>query len=317
MFKVCAFYKFTQLDNLATIKDTLLVKMRSLEIYGTVLLAQEGINGTISGTEAAIKNIINYIENTISGDIDYKFANSQNKPFKRLKVKLKKEIVTMGVTGINPEKVVGTFVDVKDWNKLISSDDVILVDTRNDYEYEIGSFKGAINPATESFREFPKWSEAKLTKYRHKKIAMFCTGGIRCEKSTAYLKSQGFNEVYHLRGGILKYLEQVDEADSLWQGECFVFDDRVSVSHNLIQGTYDQCYACRYPIDDNDKQHKHYQKGVSCPRCYGSKTKAQLSSYQERELQVNLAAARGEQHIGDVASRFMLDKKILKKTNVK
>ena len=192
----------------------------------------------------------------------------------------------------------------------------MLIDTRNNYEYEIGSFKGAINPVTETFREFPEYTKNNLEQYRHKKIAMFCTGGIRCEKSTAYLKTQGFDTVYHLQGGILKYLEQMPQEDSLWEGECFVFDDRVAVKHNLEQGQYDQCHACRYPITEQDKAHDHYEKGVSCPRCYGTKNEDQVKRYREREKQVQLAKARGEEHIGDNASQVIINKakkKALKK----
>ena len=212
----------------------------------------------------------------------------------------------------------GTYVNPQDWNALISDPDVVLIDTRNNYEYEIGSFKGAINPSTETFREFPEYTKNNLEQYRGKKVAMFCTGGIRCEKSTAYLKTQGFDAVYHLQGGILKYLEEVDEDQSLWEGECFVFDDRVAVKHNLEQGQYDQCHACRYPITSEDKQHSHYEKGVSCPRCHGSRSETQVSRYRERERQVQLAKERGEEHIGDQASQIILakaKKKSLKKQN--
>lgn len=214
----------------------------------------------------------------------------------------------MGVSNIDPLSSVGTYIAPKDWNDLISDPELVLIDTRNNYEYEIGSFKGAINPSTETFREFPSYTKNNLERYRGKKIAMFCTGGIRCEKSTAYLKSQGFDEVYHLQGGILKYLEEMDESESLWQGECFVFDDRVAVKHKLEQGKYDQCHACRYPITDEDKEHPNYEKGVSCPRCYGSRSVPQLSRYRERERQVQLAKSRGEEHIGDVASQIIAKK---------
>ncbi len=303
MFTICTLYKFINLRDLENTRIKLFIKMQDLTIYGTILLASEGINGTISGSKSAIDDIISYIKTNITGDIECNLSYSQKKPFKRLKVKLKKEIVTMGVGGIDPKKIVGTYVNVKNWNHLITSDDVILVDTRNDYECEVGSFKGSINPKTESFREFPSWSKKQLAKHKGKKIAMFCTGGIRCEKSSAYLKANGFKNVYHLQGGILKYLQQVPKKDSLWNGECFVFDDRVTLRHNLVNGSYDQCHACRYPITDDDKKHKHYQKGVYCPRCYGKKTTAQLSRYRERELQINLANARGEEHIGDNANK--------------
>jgi len=207
----------------------------------------------------------------------------------------------MGLTEIDPTHSAGTYVKPKDWNELINDPDVVLIDTRNNYEYEIGSFKGAINPNTETFREFPSFTKNTLEQYRDKKIAMFCTGGIRCEKSTAYLKSEGFKNVFHLQGGILKYLEEVNEDESLWEGECFVFDDRVAVKHNLEQGQYDQCHACRFPITEEDTMHPHYEKGASCPRCFGTKNSSQMSRYREREKQVKLAKQRGEEHIGDDA----------------
>jgi UPF0176 protein len=280
-------------------------------------LALEGLNGTISGSKASIDGVIQFLQDDGRFDnLEIKFSHSETTPFKRLKVKLKKEIVTLGVEHIDPLSSVGTYIAPQDWNALISDPDVVLIDTRNNYEYEIGSFKGAINPNTETFREFPTYTKDNLEKYRGKKVAMFCTGGIRCEKSTAYLKSQGFDTVYHLQGGILKYLEEMDEEQSLWEGECFVFDDRVAVKHNLEQGQYDQCHACRYPITQEDKQHPHYEKGVSCPRCHGSRSETQVSRYRERERQIQLAKARGEEHIGDHASQIILakaKKKSLKK----
>jgi UPF0176 protein len=291
--------------------------MVELEVKGTILLALEGLNGTISGSKKSIDGVIQFLHNDGRFDnLEIKFSHSETTPFKRLKVKLKKEIVTLGVEHIDPLSSVGTYVSPQDWNDLISDPDVVLIDTRNNYEYEIGSFKGAINPNTETFREFPTYTKDNLEQYRGKKVAMFCTGGIRCEKSTAYLKSQGFDTVYHLHGGILKYLEETDEDQSLWEGECFVFDDRVAVKHNLEQGQYDQCHACRYPITSEDKEHPHYEKGVSCPRCYGSKNKDQINRYRERERQVQLAKARGEEHIGDNASQIIATKakkKALKK----
>jgi len=293
--------------------------MVELEVKGTILLALEGLNGTISGSKASIDGVIQFLQDDGRFDnLEIKFSHSETTPFKRLKVKLKKEIVTLGVEHIDPLSSVGTYVNPQDWNALISDPDVVLIDTRNNYEYEIGSFKGAINPSTETFREFPEYTKNNLEQYRGKKVAMFCTGGIRCEKSTAYLKTQGFDAVYHLHGGILKYLEEVDEDQSLWEGECFVFDDRVAVKHNLEQGQYDQCHACRYPITSEDKQHSHYEKGVSCPRCHGSRSETQVSRYRERERQVQLAKERGEEHIGDQASQIILakaKKKSLKKQN--
>ena len=317
MFTVCALYQFVRLDDFEAFRTPLRELMVELEVKGTILLALEGLNGTISGSKASIDGVIQFLQDDGRFDnLEIKFSHSATTPFKRLKVKLKKEIVTLGVEHIDPLSSVGTYIAPQDWNALISDPDVVLIDTRNNYEYEIGSFKGAINPNTETFREFPTYTKDNLEKYRGKKVAMFCTGGIRCEKSTAYLKSQGFDTVYHLQGGILKYLEEMDEEQSLWEGECFVFDDRVAVKHNLEQGQYDQCHACRYPITQEDKQHPHYEKGVSCPRCHGSRSETQVSRYRERERQIQLAKARGEEHIGDHASQIILakaKKKSLKK----
>ncbi len=309
MFTVCALYQFVRLDDFEKFRTPLRELMATLGVKGTILLALEGLNGTISGSQASIDKVLQFLQDDGRFDkLEIKFSYSENTPFKRLKVKLKKEIVTLGVSNIDPLASVGTYVAPQDWNALISDPNVVLIDTRNNYEYEIGSFKGAINPSTETFREFPTYTKNNLEQYRGKKVAMFCTGGIRCEKSTAYLKSQGFDTVYHLQGGILKYLEEVDEDQSLWEGECFVFDDRVAVKHNLVQGQYDQCHACRYPITDEDKVHPHYEKGVSCPRCHGSRSESQISRYRERERQIQLAKARGEDHIGDNASQIIAAK---------
>ena len=300
MHAICALYKFTRLDDFETIQLPLKGFLDSLSVKGTLLLAREGINGTISGNQSSLEKVLEYLQSDSRFlGLEYKFSYSKKTPFKRLKVKLKKEIVTMGLTEIDPTHSVGTYVKPKDWNKLINDPDVVLIDTRNNYEYEIGSFKGAVNPKTETFREFPSFTKNSLEKYRNKKIAMFCTGGIRCEKSTAYLKSKGYKDVFHLQGGILKYLEEVNEDESLWEGECFVFDDRVAVKHNLEQGQYDQCHACRFPITKEDTMHPHYEKGASCPRCFGTKNSNQMNRYREREKQVQLAKKRGEEHIGD------------------
>ena len=302
MHAICALYKFTRLDDFEEIQLPLRSFLDSLSVKGTLLLAREGINGTISGTKVSLEKVLDYLQSDPRFlDLEFKFSYSKKIPFKRLKVKLKKEIVTMGLTEIDPTHSAGTYVKPKDWNELINDPDVVLIDTRNNYEYEIGSFKGAINPNTETFREFPSFTKNTLEQYRDKKIAMFCTGGIRCEKSTAYLKSEGFKNVFHLQGGILKYLEEVNEDESLWEGECFVFDDRVAVKHNLEQGQYDQCHACRFPITEEDTMHPHYEKGASCPRCFGTKNSSQMSRYREREKQVKLAKLRGEEHIGDDA----------------
>jgi UPF0176 protein len=273
--------------------------MNRLEVKGTLLLASEGINGTIAGSQTAVDNVLEFLaQHEGLANISHKESYADDNPFHRTKVKLKKEIVTMGVEGIDPNQVVGTYVKPTQWNALISDPEVLLVDTRNDYEVEIGTFKGALNTDTETFREFPKYVEDNLDKTKHKKVAMFCTGGIRCEKSTAYLTEQGFEEVYHLEGGILKYLEEVPSTDSLWQGECFVFDGRVAVNHGLEQCQYDQCFACRFPLTEQEKQHIHYVKGVSCHRCHDKVSEKQRNRFAERERQIMLAAERGESHIG-------------------
>ena len=306
MLTICALYKFTRLDDFEEIQGPLKIFLESLNIRGTLLLAKEGVNGTIAGDNDSIMKSLDYLQKDVRlVGLEYKFSYSEKPPFKRLKVKLKKEIVTLGVSDIDPIFSSGTYVKPADWNELINDPDVVLIDTRNNYEFEIGSFKGSINPNTETFREFPAYTKNNLEKYRDKKIAMFCTGGIRCEKSTAYLKSKGFENVFHLQGGILKYLEEIKEDESLWEGECFVFDDRVAVKHNLELGKYDQCHACRFPITDEDKEHPHYEKGASCPRCYGTKNSSQVSRYREREKQVQLAKSRGESHIGDDASKVI------------
>jgi UPF0176 protein len=307
---VCALYKFVKLEDFQTLRQPLHDVLEVNQVRGTLLLAQEGINGTIAGSRAAIDNVLNWLRiDPRLSDLDYKESLTGSLPFNRTKVKLKKEIVTMGVEGIDPKRVVGTYVSPADWNKLISDPDVILVDTRNDYEYQVGTFKNAINPNTESFREFPGYVRENLHPDKHKKIAMFCTGGIRCEKSTAFLKEQGFNEVYHLKGGILKYLEEVPAHETLWEGECFVFDDRITVNHHLEKGNYSQCNACRLPITKADKASDKYQQGVSCPHCYDKVTDTQKTRFMEREKQMTLARQRGEAHIGADAARLLADKR--------
>lgn len=296
---VCALYKFVTLDAYQAIKSPLLNFMLDHHIRGTLLLAHEGINGTVAGSRDAINGLLSFLRNDIGlAEISYKESFVDDMPFLRTRVKLKKEIVTMGVEGIDPKRVVGTYVKPKDWNALISDPDVVLVDTRNDYEVQVGTFKDALNPNTESFREFPQYVKDNLDPEKNKKVAMFCTGGIRCEKSTAYLKEQGFEEVYHLEGGILKYLEDVPEQESLWEGECFVFDERVTVNHSLEKGRYDQCNACRMPITEQDKLSDKYEHGISCPHCFDKSTPEQKARFQEREKQMMLAAERGEAHIG-------------------
>ncbi|MEY3288210.1 MAG: hypothetical protein RLZZ419_452 [Pseudomonadota bacterium] len=307
---VCALYKFVTLENFQALRQPLHDVMDANEVRGTLLLANEGINGTIAGSRTAIDNVLNWLRSDSRlSDIDHKESFTNSLPFNRAKVKLKKEIVTMGVEGIDPQRVVGTYVSPVDWNQLISDPDVILVDTRNDYEFKVGTFKNAINPNTESFRDFPRYVKENLNPEKHKKIAMFCTGGIRCEKSTAFLKEQGFDEVYHLKGGILKYLEQVPAQETLWEGECFVFDDRVTVNLQLEKGNYDQCNACRLPITEADKASDKYQQGVSCPHCYDKVTDVQKSRFMEREKQMELARQRGEAHIGADAAKSLIAKR--------
>jgi len=311
---VCALYKFVALPNFKSLREPLLSVMNEHQVRGTLLLAHEGINGTVSGSREAIDSLISWL-NLQPGleNIDVKESTSKEKPFKRTKVKLKKEIVTMGVEDIDPRKVVGTYVEPADWNNLISDPEVVLVDTRNDYEFAVGTFENAINPNTESFREFPDYVKQNLDPKKHKKVAMFCTGGIRCEKSTAYMKQQGFEEVYHLKGGILKYLEEVPKESTSWQGECFVFDDRVTVDHDLKPGQYDQCNACRMPITKQEQQSDQYQQGVSCPHCFDKTSDEQKARYLERERQIQLAKMRGEEHIGGDAEKFLNQRREQKK----
>ncbi len=296
---VCALYKFVQLDNYEELREPLRQTLEDNGIRGTLLLAKEGINGTVAGSREGIDAMLVWLDQQPGlENIVYKESYDEDMPFYRTKVKLKKEIVTMGVEGVDPRKVVGTYVKPKDWNALISDPDVVLIDTRNDYEFQIGTFENAVNPKTDTFREFPQYVKENLDPEKNKKVAMFCTGGIRCEKSTAYLKEQGFEEVYHLEGGILKYLEEVPEEDTMWKGECFVFDNRVSVNHKLEKGEYDQCHACRMPITEEEKQDERFEQGVSCPHCFDKYTDEQRRRFVERERQVQLAKERGEAHIG-------------------
>lgn len=301
---VCALYKFVSLENYAELRQPLLDQMLGNGIRGTLLLALEGINGTVAGSQQGIDALLAWLDQQPGlENIVAKFSFDEQMPFHRTKVKLKKEIVTMGVEGIDPRRVVGTYVKPKDWNALISDPDVVLVDTRNDYEVQIGTFKGAINPKTETFREFPDYVKQNLDPTKNKKVAMFCTGGIRCEKSTAYLKEQGFEEVYHLEGGILKYLEEVPESETMWEGECFVFDERVAVNHKLEKGQYDQCHACRMPLTAAEKESEQYILGTCCPHCFGKHTPQQQQRFLERQKQVRLAQERGEAHIGSDAAK--------------
>lgn len=296
---VCALYKFVTLKKFQDLRQPLLKVMEYNHIRGTLLLASEGINGTVASNRQGIDALLAWLnKDTRLGNIVVKESFETNNPFNRIKVKLKKEIVTMGVEGIDPKQVVGTYIKPKDWNALIADPEVTLIDTRNDYEVKVGTFEGALNPNTTNFREFPQYVRDHLNPKANKKVAMFCTGGIRCEKSTAYLKEQGFDEVYHLQGGILKYLEEVPEADTKWQGECFVFDNRVTVNHQLEKGEYDQCHACRLPITKEEQTSDKYLEGISCPHCFDQHTPEQRQRYRQRQHQMQLAEQRGEAHIG-------------------
>jgi len=296
---VAALYKFVTLDDFHELREPLLDACREAGTCGTLLLAREGINGTIAGSRAGIDRVLSYLRSDPRlADLEHKESVDEDMPFYRMKVKLKKEIVTMGVPDIDPNEAVGTYVSPGDWNELLSDPEVLLIDTRNDYEYGIGSFRGAIDPRTTTFREFPEFVRTHLDPRKQKKVAMFCTGGIRCEKASAFMLKEGFEEVYHLQGGILKYLEEVPEQESIWEGECFVFDNRVAVNHRLEKGRYDQCYGCRHPITEEDKLSDKYQKGVCCPRCFDQLTPDQMARFRERQKQVELARARGEAHVG-------------------
>ena len=298
MFTVCALYHFTRFDDPAALQDPLLTLCRAEQITGTLLLAHEGINGTIAGSAAGIDTVLTHIR-ALPGcaDLEWKLSTAVERPFIRMKVRLKKEIVTMGQPDVDPRARTGHYVAPADWNALIQSPDVAVIDTRNDYEVAIGSFEGAIDPKTDSFRGFPAWWEQNQHRFHNKRVAMFCTGGIRCEKSTNYLLSQGVEEVFHLKGGILKYLEEVPEADSTWQGECFVFDARVSVGHGLREGPHELCYACRRPILPKDRELAAYEHGVSCHLCIDDTSDADKMRFRERQKQIALAKARGEQHL--------------------
>jgi UPF0176 protein len=312
-YTLTALYKFVSLPDFKELKDIFYQKMVELNIKGTLLLASEGVNGTVSGIDSHIQLFLEWIKSDDRfSDIVHKESYYSESPFYRTKVKLKKEIVTMGVPNIDPKHIVGTYVKPRDWNKLISDPNVTLIDTRNDYEYMIGTFKGAVNPETDNFREFPRYADDNLSPNVNKKVAMFCTGGIRCEKSTALLKEKGFEDVYHLEGGILKYLEDVPKEESLWRGECFVFDGRVSVNHNLEKGKYDQCYACRLPLTNKEKTHSKYEKGISCHYCYDSLSDNQKKRFTEREKQITLAKSRDEVHIGSEVIDLITNKKSIK-----
>lgn len=298
---VAALYQFAPFADPASLREPLLALCREVGTMGTLLIAHEGINGTIAGGENALAQVIAHIR-ALPGcsGLDVKFSHAKSMPFNRMKVRLKREIVTMGEPEIDPLLSVGHYVDPHDWNALISDPDTVVIDTRNDYEVAIGTFRGAVDPETAAFRDFPEWFRSHRDELVEgkKKVAMFCTGGIRCEKSTSFLRSEGIDEVYHLKGGILKYLEEVPQDESLWDGECFVFDERVSVRHGLEVGNLTLCRACRRPVSEDDRASADYIEGVSCPHCIAEKDDAQRARYAERQKQAELARKRGEQHVG-------------------
>ncbi len=299
MVIIAALYHFTRFSDPDALRGPILDLCLATGVRGSLLLAQEGVNGTIAGPRAGIDAVLAHLR-ALPGcaGLDWKEAEASGMPFGRMKVKLKREIVTMGVEGVDPLASVGHYVSPAEWNELITAPDVAVIDTRNDYEVAIGTFKGAIDPGTKSFRDFPAWWEANRDRFHNKRIAMYCTGGIRCEKSTNYLISQGVEDVFHLKGGILKYLEEMPESGSLWQGECYVFDGRVSVGHGLIPGDYDSCGACRRPVSPADREHPSYEDGVCCPACVSEYSQEDRARFREREKQMRLSEARGERHLG-------------------
>lgn len=299
MLIVAALYHFTRFPDPVALRGPLLDLCLAHGVKGSLLLAGEGINGTIAGPRCGIDAVLAHIR-ALPGctDLDWKESHAPTMPFGKMKVKLKREIVTMGQPDVDPQAGVGSYVSPAEWNALISAPDVAVIDTRNDYEVAIGTFEGAIDPGTRSFSQFPQWWEANRDRFHNKRIAMFCTGGIRCEKSTNFLLQQGVENVYHLKGGILKYLEDVPQDQSMWQGECFVFDQRVSVGHGLVPGTLSSCGACRRPITAEDRDHPAYEEGVCCPACKDEYTPADRARFRERQRQMKLAEARGEPHLG-------------------
>lgn len=298
-FHVAALYHFTPLHRFADLREPIQSACDRHGVKGTLLLASEGINGTIAGDPGAIADVLNFLRSIPEfSSLEHKESRAQAMPFNRMKVRLKKEIVTMGVEGIDPLESVGTYVDPQDWNALISDPDTIVIDTRNDYETAIGQFKGAVDPHTKSFREFPDWVRNNAGLHNKPKIAMYCTGGIRCEKATAFMKAEGFEDVFHLKGGILKYLENVGQEESLWEGSCFVFDERVSVTHGLQEGEHQLCHACRQPLTPQEMESPNYEKGVSCPYCHEERSPEDRARYRERQKQIALAKSRGEKHLG-------------------
>ena len=304
MYLTIAFYQFVRLENIEQLQAFILKFCQKNNIKGTILLASEGINGTISGQKNNIHEFLKFIktDSFLKGNfknLEHKESWASKNPFYRMKVRLKKEIVALGVEGISPTKKVGKYVNPEDWNALINDPNTIVIDTRNNYEVDIGTFKNSINPQTETFRELPSFVEKNLEDKKQKKVAMFCTGGIRCEKATSLMLEKGFEDVYHLKGGILKYLENIPKEESLWEGECFVFDQRVAVTHGLEEGQYDQCYACRHPLSPDELKSDKYTKGISCPYCYNKLTDKKKAGVTERQKQIMLSKSKGSNHIGD------------------
>ncbi|WP_110692650.1 rhodanese-related sulfurtransferase [Salinicola halophyticus] len=294
---VAALYQFVTLDDFEALREPLLNEMKRLDVKGTLLLAFEGINGTVSGTRADIDALLDWLKRDPRlAALEHKESCCEAHPFYRTKVKLKREIVTLGVDGIDPNRRVGTYVEPEQWNDLIDDPEVLVIDTRNDYEVAIGSFEGAVDPRTKSFREFPEYVRAHYDPSRHKKVAMFCTGGIRCEKASSFMLNEGFEEVFHLKGGILSYLEKVPEAETRWRGDCFVFDNRVTVRHDLSEGEFEQCHACRMPISTEDQASERYSPGISCPHCWDSLPEKTRAGARERQKQIELARARNQPH---------------------
>ena len=306
---ILSLYKFVEIKDTELLKERLLQKCKPLGIKGTFIISTEGINGTIAGSKASIDSIIEFLKNDRRfNDVECKYSYDYKIPFYRMKVKIKDELIPIGIKDLDPREKVGTYVKPADWNKLVEDLETLLIDVRNEYEIEIGTFRGALNPETESFREFPEFVRKNLDPEKHKKVALFCTGGIRCEKASSFMLGEGFSNVYHLKGGILRYLEEVPNEESTWEGECFVFDNRASVDHDLENGVYDLCHNCRYPVSPEDMKSKYYEKGISCPRCFNKITGNRRRSLEERNKQIGLAKQKNQQHLG-------FDQRTLKKTS--
>ena len=297
LHSVISFYKFVKINNPKKLRKSLLDLLLNEDVVGTFLIAKEGINATVSGSDTSLKKIMKFLDKQKGfNDIEYKHSYSIKRVFKRLKIKVKDEVVALGKKEIDPSKTTGNYIEPKNWNKLIADPDVLLIDTRNTYEIKIGTFLGAENPNIKNFRDFPDFVKKKLNSKKNQKIAMFCTGGIRCEKASSYLLEKGFKDVYQLKGGILKYLEQNTKKNSRFKGECFVFDERVSVNKKLKNGRYQQCYACRMPISKDDISSIHYKKGISCPHCFSKTSKRQKNRFAERQNQINLSFLKNIDH---------------------